>query len=397
MFGDDIVLPRDGVLLHIGPHKTGTTAVQSSFHVARRKLRKQHGIYYAGRARQPMQAAIAVSTQKGAHDLRPPAWHLWERLVKEVETNRKDYRVVVSSEFFCEADDAAIERIIRELGGDAVHVVVTLRPIVGIFPSQWQQYVQNGLRLTYDDWLRRMLDSDMEDHPSPMFWRRHEHGVLVERWTKVVGKDRLVVIAPDPTDRSVLLNSFESILGLPTGFLVPEVERTNRSLTVGEVDLLRRLNKEFRRRGWSKDAYHRVMRLGVTRQLLHSKISGQGEARMSTPQWVVDRCTALGAESAQRITATGVPIMGDVSHLAEPPSNPADVRPDEEPTPWAPPSADTALEAVLGAIIGSGIVEPSDEERSPRQGRSLADATVRDLTRELGWRASRRLRERRTR
>jgi hypothetical protein len=397
VFDDSLALPPGAVLLHIGPHKTGTTAVQSSFHVARKKLRKDHGIYYVGRARQPMQAAIAVSSNKGAHSMRPPAWHLWERLVREVKRNRDKYHVVVSSEFFCDADDAAIERIVRELGGDRVHVVVTLRPLSGIFPSQWQQYLQNGLRLTYDKWLDRMINGDPDDRPSPTFWRRHEHGVLVERWVKVVGRDRLVVIAPEPTDRSALLNGFETILGLDRGFLVPEPDRTNRSLTLGETDLLRRLNQEFKQREWSKEAYHRLMRLGVIRQLLTSQTSGQGEPRMSTPQWVVDRCAAYGAESAAKIRATGVRVIGDVSICGLPPSNPADVRPDSDPMPWLPPSADTALEAVLGAIVGSGFVDPADEEASPQQGRALADATARELSRELAWRARRRLRDRRTR
>jgi hypothetical protein len=396
VFDADNTLPSDAVLLHIGPHKTGTTAVQSAFHVARKKLRKNHGIWYTGRARQPMQAAIAVSSNRGAHG-RPTAWHLWERLVKEVATNSPSYRVVVSSEFFCEADDAAIERIVRELGGDRVHVVVTLRPLSGIFPSQWQQYLQNGLRLTYDKWLERMLNDPPETHPSPMFWRRHQHGVLVERWTRVVGKDRMIVIVPDPADRGSLLRSFESILGLEQGFLVPESDRTNRSLTIGEADLLRRLNLEFKQRNWGGDAYHHLMRLGVIRQLLTSTTSGQNEPRMSTPQWVVDRSAELGEESARRIQSAGVRVIGDLAVLSDPPSNPADIRPNDAEMPWAPPSADTALEAVLGAIIGSGYVEPVDEETSRQQSLRVGEATTQDLRRELVWRARRRLRARATR
>ena len=44
----DLLLPEDGLLLHVGPHKTGTTAVQSAFFAASSTLR-EHGVRYPGR------------------------------------------------------------------------------------------------------------------------------------------------------------------------------------------------------------------------------------------------------------------------------------------------------------------------------------------------------------
>ena len=40
-------------LLHIGPHKTGTTAVQGALHLARERLAAE-GVVYPGRGRQPL-------------------------------------------------------------------------------------------------------------------------------------------------------------------------------------------------------------------------------------------------------------------------------------------------------------------------------------------------------
>jgi hypothetical protein len=389
-FDDRVSLPADGVLVHIGPHKTGTTVLQSAFHAARHELRRDHRIWYAGRTRQPMQAAIAVSKGTGSHG-RPPAWHLWDRLVKEVTKRAAGFRVVVSSEFFCEADDAAADRIVRELGGDGVHIAITLRPLAGIFPSQWQQYVQNGLRASYDDWLERMLANPGGHKTSPYFWRRHAHADLVERWARIVGPQRVVVVVPDPADRGSLLRGFETILDLPSGALVPEPGRTNRSLTLGEIELIQRLNREFRRRGWGEDAYHHLMRLGVIRTLLASDVSGRDEPRMSTPQWAIDRFVELGNESARRIEASGVVVVGDLSVLALPPSNPAEVRGDNAPAPRAAPSASTAVEAVVGAMIGSGFFERRDGERADQRGKPIGEAPWRDLAHELARRGRRRL------
>src|SRR3989304_5738516 len=63
---EGLLLPEGTRLLHIGPHKTGTTTIQGAFHGARADLLSQ-GVRYAGRSRQQAQAAHAVTGR---------AWHL---------------------------------------------------------------------------------------------------------------------------------------------------------------------------------------------------------------------------------------------------------------------------------------------------------------------------------
>ena len=53
--------------------------------------------------------------------------------------------MVLSSEFFADASPEAIRRVVGELDPAKVQVVVTLRPLARIIPSQWQQCVQNQL------------------------------------------------------------------------------------------------------------------------------------------------------------------------------------------------------------------------------------------------------------
>jgi hypothetical protein len=137
MVADDLQLQAGVRLLHIGPHKTGTTMIQDALHLARERLAAQ-GVVYPGTGRQPLRAMLAVTGQPTLLGEPEPDMADWALLVREV-TAARDQRVVVSSEFLAQASDAAACRVVSDLGGPRVHVVVTLRPLTRILPSQWQQ------------------------------------------------------------------------------------------------------------------------------------------------------------------------------------------------------------------------------------------------------------------
>jgi hypothetical protein len=121
-----LLLEAGARLLHIGPPKIGTTAVQEAFHLAREQL-AAHGVVYPGQRRQPLQAVLAVTGQPALLGEPLPGIIHWARLVHEVCV-ADGQRVVLSSEFFAGADDSAACRVLADLGGPRVHVVVTLRP-----------------------------------------------------------------------------------------------------------------------------------------------------------------------------------------------------------------------------------------------------------------------------
>src|SRR5437764_14432841 len=213
-------------LLHAGPHKTGTTAIQGALHLARERLAAE-GVVYPSQGRQPLWPILAVTGQPALLGGPRPEISYWDSLVRDVRA-AGDQPVVLSSEFFAEADDAAARRVIADLGGARVHVVVTLRSLTRILPSQWQQYLQNGFHFQYLKWLDGIL-SDPPRTPTPGFWRRHRHDELVKRWAAENGPDNLTVIVIDESDRLTLLRVFEAILGLAGGFLPPADRASNRS------------------------------------------------------------------------------------------------------------------------------------------------------------------------
>jgi len=404
-----VLLEPGSRLLHIGPHKTGTTAIQGALHLARERLAAE-GVVYPGRGRQPLWPVLAVTGQPALLGGPRPEISYWDSLVRDVRA-AGDQRVVLSSEFFAEADDATARRVIADLGGARVHVVVTLRSLARILPSQWQQYLQNGFHFRYLEWLEGIL-SEPPQTPTPGFWRRHRHDALVARWVAENGPENLTVIVLDESDRLMLLRVFESMLGLAAGFLVPEERAVNRSLTAAEAELVRLLNSEFSRRGWPHRDYARFMRYGAVEHMKDARRPPADEPKIATPAWALARAAEISGEMAGRIDALGVNIVGDISSLGKLPADgldPAPGGPDlatdgpdlaadgpdlaaDGPDPAAGDAAATAMvpveaavRATIGAFIAGGAGGQSAEEIA-------RDLDTRSLVKVLADRCRRRVR-----
>ena len=313
MAADDLKLQDGTRLLHIGPHKTGSSALQNALHLSRERLTAR-GVVYPGRGRQTLLPILAVTGQPALIGEGSATMAHWDNLVRVV-AEAGEQRVIVSSEFLAEARQEVADRVVRELGGPRAHVVATLRPLPKILPSQWQQYVQNGFRVSYGDWLSGVL-SDPPDTPTPGFWRRHRHDDVVARWAQAAGgPENLTVVVVDETDRRMLLRTFESFLGLEDGFLAAEDQAENRSLTAAEVEIVRMLNHEFTRHGWPDRSYSSFMRYGAVQRMKAARKPGPDEPKLTTPAWAHERAAEIGSEMAKNIAALGVRIVGDLSTL----------------------------------------------------------------------------------
>jgi len=367
-------------LLHIGPHKTGTSAIQGALYLARKRLAAE-GVVYPGQGRTVLWPILAVTGQPALRGGPRPEMSYWDSLVRDVRA-AGDQRVVLSSEFFAEADDATVRRVIADLGGARVHVVVTLRSLTRILPSQWQQYLQNGFDFRYLEWLEGIL-SEPPRTPTPGFWRRHRHDALVTRWAAENGPENLTVIVLDESDRLMLLRVFESMLGLPGGFLVPEERAANRSLTAAEAELVRMLNEEFSRRAWPHRDYGRFMRYGAVEHMKEARRPSPDEPRIATPSWALVRAAEISAEMAAGIETLGVNIVGDIASLGKLPAAEADPAADG-PAPLMVP-VEAAVRATLGAFIAGGAGGQTAEE-------VVRDLDTRSLARVLAGRCRRRVR-----
>ena len=301
------VLPEGTRLIHIGPHKTGTTSLQGALWTARNAMRDQ-GVLHAGRARNPANAVRAVTGQASPFsETEPPPISEWERLANELRT-ADEPRVVVSSEFFAWAKPADIARIVDDVGLDRVHVVVTLRPLAKVLPSMWQQNVQAGHVYTLDEWLERILNR--EANATKGFWQLHHHDRLIARWAAVVGIDRMTAIVVDDRDHGFLHGTFERLLGLRAGTLSVVDEYTNRSLTMPEVEAVRAFNVAYKAESLPRALNARMMRFGAAHTMKRRQPRA-GEPRVELPAWAADRVAAIATEVVAGIAATGVRTIGD--------------------------------------------------------------------------------------
>lgn len=348
MTGDAIsAVPPGARLIHIGFNKTGTTSLQGALKAARGKL-PAHGVVYPGEDRYHKRPGIYIAGAVGRLGDRPTTEADWQELVDSV-TDAGNHRVLVSSEWLCQAPDAAVGRVVRDLGGERVHVIATVRPLAKILPSSWQQFLQNGLRVDYDSWLRGMLLEPPYEKPTPTFWQRHRHDEVLARWAKYAGADHVTAIIVDSKDHSKVFRQFETLLDLPAGILVPEPpEKDNRSLTWPEAELLRHVNDVFKKRGWPDSLYRSAVRSGFVSRLAALRPSSSDMPKIGMPKWAAERAAEIGAEAAANIARLGINVIGDLDSLGR---MPTDV--DETDTPPALLPADIAAEAIIGAIAGS--------------------------------------------
>lgn len=357
-----VLLPEGTRLVHIGPHKTGTTSVQAAMFAARAAMSSQ-GVRYAGRTRHPASAVLAAigRGQPGPGGGPPPPIGLWKDLVRDV-TGARESRVVVSSEFFSDAGPEAIDRILAALDVHRVHVVVSLRPLPLILASQWQQYVQAGMRASYDRWLHAMLDEE-ETTLSPTFWVRHRHDRLIQRWADAVGRDRVSVIVADDRDHAFILRAFEALTGLREGTLVPILDAGNRSLTFPEIELIRACNRALHAEGQDRALQTKAIRYGVA-SYLKRQPPGANEPRVETPQWALDRAGAVALEMVTTIAGAGVRIIGELKSLSLVPTSGLDG--DRQPSVSISPRL--AAAGTMGVLTAFGLaggvsasVDPDDD------------------------------------
>lgn len=352
------VLPEGACLLHIGPYKTGSTAIQTALFDARDAL-AEHGVAYPGRWRRAMRPGWAVLgyTPRGR---RPTPISVWEEFCAEVRAAEGD-RVCVSTEDFGSAGPDRIERIVGDLGGDRVHVLAVARRLDRLLPSQWQERVKSHDTITFDAWLHRVLGGDAGDREHQRFWASHDVVAMADRWRPFVGEDRFTLVAADESDPDLIPRVFERLLGLPDGLLVLP-PATNASLSANATELVRRVNELFEEEGWPDPTYHRLIQQSAVKQLTEAPRAAPEEPIPPLPGWAAARVAELSASRIEQLRAQNVRVVGDLEGLL-PPSLPAGG--DDVPRPEVV-SVDTAVRA-LAAMIDSTVAEAGKgQRRRPR-------------------------------
>lgn len=337
------VLPADGVLLHVGLYKTGTTALQDALGEARPRLAAA-GVRYPGAQRNHGQAARAV-LGVGLGPARAPSRIRWRALTREVRSYPG--RAVVSSEVFSDANRAQAREIVGGLGGHRVRTVITMRPWEQLLPSVWQEHVKGGMSVRYEDWLATALSSHARRERGRVFWRRYDLPAQVRMWRDAGGGPVTVLIVGEGGS-DTLLREFERIAGVSPGILIPKRgPRTNRSLSACEVELIRELNARMLD-PLADAAFHQLVRRGGIVRMIEGRTPRPGEPRLSTPAWAARRMRKYGRRMIAELRDMDVEVLGDLSRLVstEALSDSGEAVPD-----WMP--NDAVAELVEGVVAAA--------------------------------------------
>lgn len=305
------------IIAHVGFHKTGTTALQGSFSHNRKMLREAGILYPRLGQKAQHRAAWALTERYWGWNKRggtkfPIAE--WEKLVKF--SRKFKGTTLFSSEFFCELDETKIRKFKKDLDNEDVTIVFTLRPLVKLLASSYQQYLKYGITPTYEEWLHAVLDKPGKSKVTPTFWKRHEHGRVITQWANVFGAENVVVVIADEKNPEAIFDAFNSLLGFPAKTISQlEGVASNRSLSNEEVQLLLEVNRKFpKERTW--DDYDIFIRDGWIRHLTDKVTVSPSAEKLLTPQWAVDKAREFGADSVEQIKASGVKIVGNIDTFA---------------------------------------------------------------------------------
>jgi hypothetical protein len=307
------------LFLHVGFHKTGTTALQDMLNRNRKELLEQ-GFLYPKTRKFRAQHEFAWSAgqrgwgwkQFGGSQAGPGPARRMYRLLRGAKQD-----VIVSSEFLSELKPEQIKRLLSSLRNRELRIIFTVRPVAKILPSAYQQEVKNGSKLTYDKWLKRVLKPEKENRNKTRFWARHSHHIEIAKWAEVVGKERVTVIISNESKPEFLTESFFNFIGADTSnFREAKKGVVNRSMHVAEIELLRRLNEKFDRNlGW--DEYVASIRSTIVKTWTQSPASESSPGRLSNPEIFKDRINQKVEEVTQGIKNLGVEIIGDVGSLSD--------------------------------------------------------------------------------
>ena len=127
------------LILHCGPMKTGSTAIQDTLEINKKKLLNSGISYYHIRAKT-----------------------LLSDLEKAISQEKNSSIVLLSSEFFCQENPKLLKQILEPFKGNC-HAILVSRPLREIYPSLYLQNLKGSSRriTSFEYFLRRQIRSDL--------------------------------------------------------------------------------------------------------------------------------------------------------------------------------------------------------------------------------------------
>jgi len=308
----------DHLILHIGIYKTGTTSLQSVLS-ANRGILKAHEVHYPDHGLDSHSTLASSVMQKnwgwadrGETTFSP--WY-WNNFVKDLA--KLTGTVLISSEFFCQADDDQVARIRASLPNCKITVVIGLRPLNELLWSTYQQLIKFGRHYSVDEWLHSVFDDFDSGNLNSGFWLRNHQDRLISRWGEEFGKENLRIVTSDPRQPALALNLIKDLAGISQVVLdeKPAEFNKNRSMTLIETEVVRDINKAiFEKVDWP--IYRQVLRRGAIERIVEIRVPPNSEQQSAIPEWATLRAVEIQNEWTNSFLASSLQVTPDWSRMS---------------------------------------------------------------------------------
>src|ERR687887_208931 len=233
------------VYMHVGEPKTGTTFLQQVMWANKAELLEQGVLLPGPRPMAHWRAAQDLrDVRQFENDPVGPNKGAWDRLARQAL--RAPRVAVISHELLAEASEEQAGRAVRSLEPAEVHVILTVRDFATLIPAEWQETIKHRNKRAWDDWVADIIDreSPLADRRRFLFWRMHDTLEILRIWSAQLAPERVHVITVPPRGSApgLLWERYAGVLGVDPTAADLAVARSNVSLGLAEVELLRRVN-----------------------------------------------------------------------------------------------------------------------------------------------------------
>lgn len=226
------------VYLHIGTHKTGTTAIQKTLYAARSELLKQGYFYPIRHFRWAAHHELAWSlgVDNSLRDLGLDQAALWRDTLNGFDASGVSRMILSSEDFLFLEQLEQLEQLRSHLRDYRVEVIVYLRRQDRALVSTYNQHV----------YMKdiRFADDIFQFYAYHNFAEILRYDLFLRKWEEIFGIDALSVRLYDRTCPDVV-SDFLSGLGIDLGssFNPPTKQDSNASFSLEKVEFLRHLNR----------------------------------------------------------------------------------------------------------------------------------------------------------
>ena len=302
------------LFVHVGASKTGTSSLQRGLFGSVAELGTQGvGVPLTSREEHIREVLRPLGWVTASGFVDPPESGRLEPLGPRVRRTASE-RLLMTCEDLCEADPDRITMLVDALAaaGTEPRVILTLRSLGSVIPSEWQQFLKHRMALDYPTFLQRVRDR--KGRWARHFWQRQDAVAICERWLGVVGAERLdVVVTPGRSrDPEGLYRLFGDVVGFDHAALSWPERDVNASWGYREAEVYRRLNSAL---GNRLGGYEREYQPAVRWPLVRGALPRGASSRIPLPPEHLPWVTETAQAQVTWLRDAGVRVHGDPAEL----------------------------------------------------------------------------------